>query len=192
MCPTGPPISPWESTWRASSTSWGSGHLAHEGCPSSGPGCAPSWPTAVTQGGAGRVTGGLTGLPGHAQAWARATVQTCVVHLIRAATRNASLQGPQGACAPRSNRCTRPPPRRRPLLKPWRPSRPASWAGATRRRPRTFTDAWDRFTPFLAFPPMLRRVISPPLRGRHPLHELDRVAELPAAQDLEEPGPVPL
>jgi putative transposase len=24
---------------------------------------------------------------------------------------------------------------------------------------RTFSDAWDRFTPFLAFPPMLRRVI---------------------------------
>ncbi len=24
---------------------------------------------------------------------------------------------------------------------------------------KTFTDAWDRFTPFLAFPPMLRRVI---------------------------------
>ncbi|WP_454932062.1 transposase [Actinomyces oricola] len=33
---------------------------------------------------------------------------------------------------------------------------------------KTFTDAWDRFTPFLAFPPMLRRVISPPLRGRYP------------------------
>lgn len=24
---------------------------------------------------------------------------------------------------------------------------------------RTFADTWDRFTPFLAFPPMIRRVI---------------------------------
>lgn len=46
---------------------------------------------------AGRVTGGLTGFPEAIQAtWPQATVQTCVVHLIRAATRNASLQGPQG------------------------------------------------------------------------------------------------
>ena len=36
---------------------------------------------------------------------------------------------------------------------------------------RTFTDSWERFTPFLAFPPMVRRVISPPLRGRYPLHQ---------------------
>lgn len=40
---------------------------------------------------------GLTGFPEAIQAtWPQATVQTCVVHLIRAATRNASLQGPQG------------------------------------------------------------------------------------------------
>lgn len=43
------------------------------------------------------MTGGLTGFPEAIQAtWPQATVQTCVVHLIRAATRNASLQGPQG------------------------------------------------------------------------------------------------
>lgn len=191
MCPTGPPISPWESTWRASSTSWGSGHLAHEGCPSSGPGCAPSWPTAVSRtcwscdGRPDRVPRGNSSdlAPGHRPDLCGAPDQGRYAQ--REPTRTAR------PCAPRSNRCTRPL-TRRPLLKPWRPSRPASWAGATRRRPRTFTDAWDRFTPFLAFPPMLRRVISPPLRGRHPLHELDRVAELPAAQDLEEPGPVPL
>ena len=57
---------------------------------------------------------------------------------------------------------------------------------------RTFTDSWERFTPFLAFPPMVRRVISPPLRGRYPLHQRDRVAELPAAQGHQEPGSLPL
>ena len=35
----------------------------------------------------------------------------------------------------------------------------------------TWARAWERFTPFLAFPSMLRRVISPPLRGRYPLHQ---------------------
>ena len=35
----------------------------------------------------------------------------------------------------------------------------------------TWAWAWERFTPFLAFPSMLRRVISPPLRGRYPLHQ---------------------
>jgi len=36
------------------------------------------------------------------------------------------------------------------------------WRGLTVRYPaavRTFTDSWERFTPFLAFPPMVRRVI---------------------------------
>ena len=32
----------------------------------------------------------------------------------------------------------------------------------------TWERAWERFTPFLDFPPMLRRVISPPLRGGCP------------------------
>ena len=46
----------------------------------------------------------------------------------------------------------------------------------------TWERAWERFTPFLDFPPMLRRVISPPLRGRCPLHQHDRGCDLPAAQ----------
>ena len=47
----------------------------------------------------------------------------------------------------------------------------------------TWERAWERFTPFLDFPPMLRRVISPPLRGRYPLHQHDRDCELPATQE---------
>ena len=46
----------------------------------------------------------------------------------------------------------------------------------------TWERAWERFTPFLDRPPMLRRVISPPLRGRYPLHQQYRDCELPAAQ----------
>ena len=46
----------------------------------------------------------------------------------------------------------------------------------------TWERAWERFIPFLDFPPMLRRVISPPLRGRYPLHQQYRDCELPAAQ----------
>ena len=52
--------------------------------------------------------------------------------------------------------------------------------------------AWERFIPFLAFPPALRRVISPPLRGRCPLYQRDRVAQLPAAQGHQEPRSLPL
>jgi hypothetical protein len=55
---------------------------------------------------------------------------------------------------------------------------------------KTFQDAWDRFTPFLAFPPELRRVISPPHAG-YPLHQRDRVAELSAAESDQVPRPLP-
>ena len=55
----------------------------------------------------------------------------------------------------------------------------------------TWERAWERFIPFLDFPPMLRRVISPPLRGRYPLHQQHRDCELPAAQGHQEPRPLP-
>ncbi|QPL06012.1 transposase [Actinomyces respiraculi] len=48
---------------------------------------------------------------------------------------------------------------------------------------RTLTDAWERFTPFLAF--------ADAAPG-HLHHQQYRVAELPAAQGVEEPGPAPL
>jgi len=101
---------------------------------------------------------GLTGLPEAVEAtWAQTTVQTCVVHLIRAAMRfvsygdrkavAAALRGVYTAVDAEAARET---------LEAFK----ASELG--RRYPHaaaTFEAAWERFVPFLAFPPMLRRVI---------------------------------
>ena len=84
--------------------------------------------------------------------------------------------------------------RSRPLSRPicTAPNQEAAWQALTDfsesdtgvKYPQTVTTwerAWERFTPFLDFPPMLRRVISPPLRG-YPLNQQYRGCELPAAQ----------
>jgi putative transposase len=101
---------------------------------------------------------GLTGLPEAIEAtWPAATVQTCVVHLIRAAMRFVGYGDRKAVAA---------------ALKP---VYTAANAEAARRELDAFTDsnwgkkyphavatweaAWERFTPFLAFPPELRRVI---------------------------------
>jgi transposase-like protein len=101
---------------------------------------------------------GLTGFPEAIEAtWPQATVQTCVVHLIRAAMRFVNYTDRKQVAA---------------ALKPIYTA--ANAAGALieleafeqtplgRKYPSTikaFRDAWERFTPFLAFPPALRRVI---------------------------------
>ena len=56
-------------------------------------------------------------------------------------------------------------------------------ASATRPRSRPGRNAWERFIPFLAFPPELPQ--------DHLHHQRDRVAELPAPQDHQEPRPLP-
>ncbi len=101
---------------------------------------------------------GLTGLPEAIEAtWPQATVQTCVVHLIRASMRFVSYGDRKAVAA---------------ALKP---IYTAANAEAARRELDTFADsnwgkkyphavatweaAWERFIPFLAFPPELRRVI---------------------------------
>ena len=101
---------------------------------------------------------GLTGFPEAVEAtWPEATVQTCVVHLIRAAMRFVSYGD------------------RKPVAAALKPIYQAANADAARdaldafasselgqRHPaavKAFRDAWERFTPFLAFPPELRRVI---------------------------------
>jgi putative transposase len=101
---------------------------------------------------------GLTGLPEAIEAtWQQATVQTCVVHLIRAAMRFVSYGDRKAVAA---------------ALKPMYT---AADAKAARTEFDTFKDskwgkkyphavatweaAWERFIPFLAFPPMVRRVI---------------------------------
>ena len=101
---------------------------------------------------------GLTGFPeAVAATWPLATVQTCVVHLIRAAMRFVNYKD------------------RKPVAAALKPIYTAAdedaalaaleeftashWGTRYPTTVRTFQDAWDRFTPFLAFPPMLRRVI---------------------------------
>ena len=101
---------------------------------------------------------GLTGFPEAIEAtWPKSTVQTCVVHLIRTAMRFVSWRDRKLVAA---------------ALKPVYQAPDAETARAEldefavselgRRNPHTvaaFTAAWERFTPFLAFPPMLRKVI---------------------------------
>ena len=101
---------------------------------------------------------GLTGFPEAIEAtWPQSTVQTCVVHLIRTAMRFVSWRDRKAVAA---------------ALKPIYQAPDAEAARVEldafaaselgRRNPHTvaaFTSAWERFTPFLAFPPMLRRVI---------------------------------
>jgi len=101
---------------------------------------------------------GLTGLPEAIEAtWASATVQTCVVHLIRASMRFVNYKDRKRVAA---------------ALKPIYQAADADAARAEfeafkasdlgQRYPHgvaTWEAAWERFIPFLAFPPMLRRVI---------------------------------
>jgi putative transposase len=101
---------------------------------------------------------GLTGFPEAIEAtWPDSLVQTCVVHLIRQAMRFVAYGQRKGVTA---------------ALKP---IYQAADAGAARAaldafasselgkvNPHTvaaFENAWERFTPFLAFPPEVRRVI---------------------------------
>jgi len=101
---------------------------------------------------------GLTGLPEAIEAtWPQATVQTCTVHLIRSAMRFVNYKD------------------RRAVAKALKPIYTAADADAARVEFETFASselgkkyphavatwqaAWERFTPFLAFPPELRRVI---------------------------------
>jgi len=101
---------------------------------------------------------GLTGFPeAIAATWPEATVQTCVVHLIRAAMRFVNYADRKAVAA---------------ALKPIYTAANADGAllelDAFEATPlgkkyqstiKVFRDAWERFTPFLAFPPALRRVI---------------------------------
>ena len=97
--------------------------------------------------------------------------------------------------------------RSRPLSRPTctAPHQEAAWQALTDfsesdmgvKHPQTVTTwarAWERFTPSSwTHRPMLRRVISPPPRGRYPLHQQYRDCELPAALRItDEPRPLPL
>ncbi|EFQ84172.1 transposase, Mutator family [Aeromicrobium marinum DSM 15272] len=101
---------------------------------------------------------GLVGLPEAIEAtWQHATVQTCVVHLIRASMRFVSYKDRKTVAA---------------ALKPiYTASNDKSareafgafqdsvWGKKYPHAVATWDNAWERFIPFLAFPPELRRVI---------------------------------
>lgn len=101
---------------------------------------------------------GLTGFPeAIAATWPEATVQTCVVHLLRAAMRFVNYKDRKHLAA---------------ALRPIYTAANADGAlielEALEMTPlgkkypsaiKAFRDAWDRFTPFLAFPPAVRKVI---------------------------------
>ena len=101
---------------------------------------------------------GLTGFPEAIEAtWPNTTVQTCVVHLIRAAMRFVNHKDRKDVVAALK-------------LIYQAPNADAALDALTAfaesplgvRYPtavKTFEDAWERFIPFLAFPPELRRVI---------------------------------
>ena len=101
---------------------------------------------------------GLTGLPDAIEAtWPKATVQTCVVHLIRAAMRFVGYQDRKKVAA---------------ALKPVYTAvdehtakealhdfADSEWGQKYPHVHTTWFSAWDRFIPFLGFPPELRKVI---------------------------------
>lgn len=101
---------------------------------------------------------GLTGLAEAVEAtWPETMVQTCVVHLIRASMRFVSYKDRKAATG---------------ALKPvyeavdaegaWEALEAFEKSEIGQRNPAaiaTWKAAWDRFIPFLQFPPMLRRVI---------------------------------
>ena len=108
---------------------------------------------------------GLTGLPEAVEAtWPDSMVQTCVVHLIRASMRFVAYGDRKGVAAALRPVYTAPDEEAaRRALDAFRQSDPG------RKYPQTaatWERAWERFIPFLAFPPALRRVTSaPPTRS---------------------------
>lgn len=101
---------------------------------------------------------GLTGFPEAIEAtWPESLVQTCVVHLIRASMRFVAY-GQRKAVAAALKHVYQAP--NEAAAKAALEEFAASELG--KKNPNTvraFQDAWERFIPFLAFPPMLRRVI---------------------------------
>ena len=101
---------------------------------------------------------GLTGFPEAIEAtWPQATVQTCVVHLIRAAMRFVSYKDRKRVAAGLKAIYTAP-------TAEAAEAALLDFAGSElgQRYPATvstWTAAWERFIPFLEFPPELRRVI---------------------------------
>ena len=101
---------------------------------------------------------GLTGFPEAIEAtWPQATVQTCVVHLIRAAMRFVSYQDRKKVAAALRPIYTAPTvdAAEMALLAFAESELGKKYPAAVA----TWENAWERFIPFLAFPPELRKII---------------------------------
>jgi len=101
---------------------------------------------------------GLTGLPEAIEAtWPKATVQTCVVHLIRAAMRFVSYGDRKAVAAALRPIYTAP--TAESALTELVTFGDSNWGKKYPATFKTWENAWDRFIPFLEFAPEVRRVI---------------------------------
>lgn len=101
---------------------------------------------------------GLKGLPEAVEAtWPNSMVQTCVVHLIRASMRFVNYQDRKAVAKDLKAIYTAP--TEQAALEALEAFEAGTWNSKYPSVARTWRNAWERFIPFLAFPPMLRRVI---------------------------------
>lgn len=101
---------------------------------------------------------GLTGFPeAIAATWPEATVQTCVVHLIRAAMRFVNYKDRKAVAA--ALKAIYRAPNDTAALEELEAFEASPLGAKYPSTVKAFRDAWERFIPFLAFPPALRRVI---------------------------------
>ena len=101
---------------------------------------------------------GLTGFPEAIEStWPQAMVQTCVVHLIRASMRLVSYTDRKGVAAALRPIYTAP--TQDAALAALKAFTDSAWGRKYPAAVTTWARAWDRFTPFLAFGPALRKVI---------------------------------
>jgi putative transposase len=100
---------------------------------------------------------GLKGLPDAIEAtWPRASVQTCVVHLIRASTRYCSWKDRKQVTAALRPIYTAPSvDAAADALDTFELEHGDRYPGIVR----LWRDAWERFIPFLAYPPVIRRIV---------------------------------
>lgn len=110
---------------------------------------------------------GLTGLPEAIEAtWPQSMVQTCVVHLIRSSMRFVPYKDRRRVAAALKLVYTAP--GEEAALGALEDFAESDLGARYPQTVATWERAWDRFTPFLGFPPMLRRVVSPPLAREVP------------------------
>ncbi|GAA4375961.1 hypothetical protein GCM10023166_27330 [Paeniglutamicibacter cryotolerans] len=101
---------------------------------------------------------GLTGFPDAIEAtWPYATVQTCVVHLIRASMRFVSYADRRQVATELRTIYTAP--TEDAAKAALQEFAAGAWGTKDPAAVKTWESAWERFTPFLAFPPALRKVI---------------------------------